>query len=52
MVTKSVSEPGVYSSGMPCQPNKEWNKGNARIRKLESIIKRLSTVEKELASKS
>ncbi|MFT5812968.1 MAG: UDP-3-O-[3-hydroxymyristoyl] glucosamine N-acyltransferase [Psychroserpens sp.] len=52
MVTKSIPESGVYSSGMPCQPNKDWHKSNARIKKLESITKRLSTVEKELASKS
>jgi UDP-3-O-[3-hydroxymyristoyl] glucosamine N-acyltransferase len=50
MVTKTISQPGVYSSGMPCQPNKEWHKGNARVRKLESITKRLSSVEKELAA--
>ena len=46
MVTKSIAESGVYSSGMPCQPNKEWHKNNARIRKLESLTKRLSTLEK------
>ncbi len=46
MVTKSISDSGVYSSGMPCQPNKEWHKSNARIRKLESLTKRLSTLEK------
>lgn len=46
MVTKSLKEPGVYSSGMPCQPNKEWHKNNARIRKLESLTKRLSILEK------
>jgi len=51
MVTKPITTPGVYSSGMPCQPNKEWHKNNARIRKLESLTKRLSTVEKDLASK-
>jgi UDP-3-O-[3-hydroxymyristoyl] glucosamine N-acyltransferase len=49
MVTKAIPEPGVYSSGMPCQPNKEWHKNNARIKKLESLTKRLSTVEKELS---
>jgi UDP-3-O-[3-hydroxymyristoyl] glucosamine N-acyltransferase len=46
MVTKSLNAPGVYSSGMPCQPNKEWHKNNARIRKLESLTKRLSILEK------
>ncbi|MGB1262775.1 MAG: UDP-3-O-(3-hydroxymyristoyl)glucosamine N-acyltransferase [Cognaticolwellia sp.] len=48
MVTKSLTEPGVYSSGMPCQPNKEWHKNNARIRKLESLTKRVANVEKEI----
>ena len=46
MVTKSISESGVYSSGMPCQPNKDWHKSNARIRKLESLTKRISALEK------
>jgi UDP-3-O-[3-hydroxymyristoyl] glucosamine N-acyltransferase len=45
MVTKNVKEPGVYSSGMPCQSNKEWNKNNARIRKLESILTRMKSAE-------
>jgi len=45
MVTKNITEPGVYSSGMPCQTNKDWNKNNARIRKLESIISRMKSAE-------
>ena len=48
MVTKSVTEPGVYSSGMPAVPNKEWNKSNARMRKLESITKRMKALENEM----
>jgi UDP-3-O-[3-hydroxymyristoyl] glucosamine N-acyltransferase len=50
MVTKSITKPGVYSSGMPCQPNREWHKNNARIRKLESLTKRLVNVEKEITT--
>jgi UDP-3-O-[3-hydroxymyristoyl] glucosamine N-acyltransferase len=49
MVTKAIDKPGVYSSGMPCQPNKEWHKNNARIKKLESLTKRLANVEKEIS---
>mgnify|MGYP000303364421 CR=1 FL=1 len=49
MVTKAIKEPGVYSSGMPCMPNKEWNKTNARIRKLDQMAQRIKTLEKELA---
>ena len=48
MVTKSIDSPGVYSSGSPAQPNKEWHKTNARIRKLDSISKRLTQVEKTI----
>lgn len=51
MVTKNINQAGVYSSGMPCQPNKEWHKGNARIRKLESLSKRIGNVEKAIALK-
>jgi len=45
MVTKSMVKPGVYSSGMPAAENKEWNKTNARIRKLESLTKRVKELE-------
>lgn len=48
MVTKNIRESGVYSSGMPCQTNKEWNKGNARIRKLESILARMKSAEHDI----
>lgn len=49
MVTKAIEKPGVYSSGMPCQPNKEWHKNNARIKKLESLTKRMANIEKEIS---
>jgi len=48
MVTKAIDKPGVYSSGMPAQPNREWSKNNARIRKLDSMAKRIVALEKQL----
>lgn len=48
MVTKNIREPGVYSSGMPCQSNKEWHKNNARIRKLESVLTRMKSAEHDI----
>ena len=48
MVTKNITESGVYSSGLPAQPNKEWQKTNARIRKLESTNKKIKALEKEI----
>jgi len=50
MVTKDITEPGVYSSGMPAAPNKEWNKSNARIKRLDSLTKRVKELEKLLAN--
>jgi len=50
MVTKSINEPGVYSSGMPALTNKEWHKSNARVRKLDTLIKRIKALEVELTS--
>ncbi|MBU2869891.1 UDP-3-O-(3-hydroxymyristoyl)glucosamine N-acyltransferase [Colwellia sp. E2M01] len=46
MVTKDIREAGVYSSGVPVVPNKEWNKTNARVKRLESLTKRVQALEK------
>jgi UDP-3-O-[3-hydroxymyristoyl] glucosamine N-acyltransferase len=45
MVTKSITNAGVYSSGMPVLPNKEWNRTNARVKRLESLTKRVKELE-------
>ena len=50
MVTKGIDKPGVYSSGIPAQPNRDWTKMNARIRKLDSMNKRLVALEKQQAA--
>jgi len=50
MVTKDINEAGVYSSGMPAAPNKEWNKTNARVKRLDSLTKRVKELEKLLAN--
>ncbi len=50
MVTKNITQAGVYSSGMPVAPNKEWNKSNARVKRLDSLTKRVKELEKLLAN--
>jgi len=50
MVSKSINKPGVYSSGMPALPNNAWHKSNARIRKLDTLIKRIKALEVEISS--
>jgi UDP-3-O-[3-hydroxymyristoyl] glucosamine N-acyltransferase len=46
MVTRSITEPGVYSSGTPMSPTREWRKNAVRFSQLESIHKRLVALEK------
>ena len=50
MVTRSITEPGVYSSGVPMAPNREWRKNAVRFSQLESIHKRLVALEKGCTS--
>jgi UDP-3-O-[3-hydroxymyristoyl] glucosamine N-acyltransferase len=46
MVTKSVKEAGVYSSGVPLQTNRDWHKSAIRFRQLDDMAKRLKKLEK------
>jgi len=46
LVTQSILEPGVYSSGLAVEPNRLWNKVSARLRRLDELARRLMAVEK------
>jgi len=50
MVTKSITEKGVYSSGMPAASNLEWRKNSARYRQLEQMYQRLRDLEQQVAA--
>lgn len=50
MVTRSITEPGSYSSGTAMQPAAEWRKSAARIRQLDDMARRLQHLEKQLQS--
>lgn len=50
MVTRSITEPGAYSSGTAMQPAGEWKKSAARIRQLDEMAKRLRELEKQLVA--
>ncbi len=50
MVTRSITEPGSYSSGTAMQPASEWRKSAARIRHLDDMARRLQSVEKRLSA--
>src|SRR5690554_5252714 len=46
LVTNSISEPGVYSSGTGAMKNAQWRKNAVRFKQLDDIAKRLVRLEK------
>ncbi len=52
MVMRSIEEKGMYSSGIPLQPNKEWRKTATRVHRIDDMNKRLKAVEKQLEQKN
>lgn len=52
MVMRGIEEKGMYSSGIPLQPNKEWRKTAARVHRIDEMNKRLKAVEKQLENSS
>lgn len=48
MVTKSVPEPGAYSSGIPLQPNHLWHRSVVRFKQLDDLARRVKTLEDAL----
>jgi len=48
MVTNSITEKGVYGSGLPLSDAREWRKTVARIRRLARLEERVKTMEQKL----
>ena len=46
MISKSISEPGMYASHFPSEKIGDWNKKIARFRRIESLYERVSKLEK------
>jgi UDP-3-O-[3-hydroxymyristoyl] glucosamine N-acyltransferase len=46
LVSKSIKEPGVYSSGTAMMPANEWRKSATRFRQRDDMARRLKTLEK------
>lgn len=51
MVMRNIREAGVYSSGVPATPNKQWRKTTAYTLKIDSLFKRVKQLEKQLQEK-
>ena len=51
-VAGSISEPGIYSGGVPHNTNWRWKRNLLRFAQLDGIAKRLARLEKKLERKS
>jgi len=47
LVTRSITEPGEYSSGTPLMDNRSWRRSAARFRQLDAIARRAGAADKE-----
>ncbi|HEX5353347.1 MAG TPA: UDP-3-O-(3-hydroxymyristoyl)glucosamine N-acyltransferase [Rhodanobacteraceae bacterium] len=48
LVTHSIHESGVYSSGTPIEENHAWRRNAARMRHLDSMARRIAQLEKQV----
>lgn len=48
MVMRPITEPCVYSSGIPLQPNKVWRKTAALVMNIDDMSKRLKSLERKV----
>lgn len=48
MVTKSLTEKGVYGSGLPVEPAREWRKQVAHVRRIPRTEERVRRIEQHL----
>ncbi len=48
LVSHSIREPGVYSSGTPLEPNRQWHKNAVRFKQLNEMAKRIKELESRL----
>ncbi|SFX31509.1 UDP-3-O-(3-hydroxymyristoyl)glucosamine N-acyltransferase [Marinospirillum alkaliphilum] len=52
MVTGSINEPGVYSSGTGLLPGHQWRKSAVRFRQLDEIHQKVRGLEKQLVQRT
>jgi UDP-3-O-[3-hydroxymyristoyl] glucosamine N-acyltransferase len=46
VISKDITEPGVYAGAFTAEPAREWNRKVARFRRLGQLIERVSKLEK------
>ncbi|MRH77213.1 UDP-3-O-(3-hydroxymyristoyl)glucosamine N-acyltransferase [Spiribacter sp. C176] len=48
MVIGNVPEPGIYSSGMPSMPWRDWRKTAVRVKQLDGLARRVEQLEQNM----
>ncbi|MCP4043967.1 MAG: UDP-3-O-(3-hydroxymyristoyl)glucosamine N-acyltransferase [Gammaproteobacteria bacterium] len=46
VVFQSIKEPGLYSSGLPLQENRQWRRNYSRLKQLDEMMQRIRKLEK------
>jgi UDP-3-O-[3-hydroxymyristoyl] glucosamine N-acyltransferase len=46
MISKSITEPGVYASNFPIEPVRDWNRRVAKFKRIDKLLDRVSKLEK------
>ena len=46
MISKDITEPGVYASSFPAEKAADWNRKVARFRRIDTLAKRVDELEK------
>lgn len=49
LVTKSITEPGMYTSGTPLMPHREWLKNAAHLRRLDAMADEIKAIQNAAA---
>jgi UDP-3-O-[3-hydroxymyristoyl] glucosamine N-acyltransferase len=50
LVTKSITQPGTYTAVWSAEPNREWLKQVANVRRLDVLAKRVRELEEKIAA--
>ncbi len=48
MVSKDITEPGVYACAFPAEPARQWNRRVAQFRRMDNLLERIATLEKRV----
>lgn len=51
MVTQSIEQPGIYSSGTSLLPNNQWHKSVIRFKQLDKLARKVHKLERYLEDK-